>query len=504
MKMVWTVAVLAAWNVAMVGQETRGEKQDSAAPTPVVTSAGATNQLSLNFRGAPLDLVLDYLSEAAGFVINKQTDVHGTIDIWSKEPVTRQEAVELLNAALKKNGSAVVRQGRLLTVLAADAAKTADLEVVSGSQPEAVERSAELVTQVIPVRHANATQLVNNLQPLLPLSATLTANESANSLILIASKTDVRRMLRIISALDGSISGVSAVAVIPLKHADAKALASAVQQIFPSSNSGQRSGNSFPTPFGPPGFNSPFGNPDQAANQSGNNVTTAKVAAVADEPSNSLIVTAPPSFLATITNMVAQIDQPVMDMTELRLFQLKHADPGDLADQIGQVFPDTANTSSGAQGGFRFGGPGGFPGGQFGGPPGSDQAQSSPSDRQKKQGRVIAVADPRTSSLLVSAAANLMPQIVRMVEQLDSDPSRKESVHVFDLRNADPTAINQALQDLFARNTAQRNNNNQNGLLGNNNPLTTRQTQQQNQTQAPGGNFGAGGLGGAPGGTASP
>ena len=116
--------------------------------------------LRMNFRGAPLNLVLDYLSDAAGFIINKETEVRGTVDVWSKEPVSKEESVQLLNSVLKKNGYAVTRNGRILTIVSLDSAKTADLEVVTGSDPEGVERSDEVVTQIIPVRYASATQLI--------------------------------------------------------------------------------------------------------------------------------------------------------------------------------------------------------------------------------------------------------------------------------------------------------------------------------------------------------
>lgn len=52
--------------------------------------------------------VLDYLSDAAGFIINKEADVRGTLDVQGKD-LTREEAVEVLNSALKKNGYAVIR-----------------------------------------------------------------------------------------------------------------------------------------------------------------------------------------------------------------------------------------------------------------------------------------------------------------------------------------------------------------------------------------------------------
>ena len=57
----------------------------NAAAPPVVVE-NSTDGLRLNFHDAPLSLVLDYLSDAAGFIINKETDVRGTVEVWSKEP----------------------------------------------------------------------------------------------------------------------------------------------------------------------------------------------------------------------------------------------------------------------------------------------------------------------------------------------------------------------------------------------------------------------------------
>src|SRR5579862_9368944 len=58
-------------------------------------SAAHPDALLLHFRGAPLESVLDYLSDAAGFIIVLDTQVHGRVDLWSDQPVTRDEAVDL-------------------------------------------------------------------------------------------------------------------------------------------------------------------------------------------------------------------------------------------------------------------------------------------------------------------------------------------------------------------------------------------------------------------------
>jgi general secretion pathway protein D len=460
------------------------QDENPVAANPVVADAG-TNGLMLNFRGAPLNLVLDYLSDAAGFIINKEGEVRGTVDVWSKQPVGKEEAVELLNSVLKSKGYGVSRNGRILSIIPQDSLKTADLPIVSGSNPEDTERSDEVVTQIIPVAHASASQLLNNLQVLLPTSATLTVNESANSLILVATKTDVRRMLKIIKALDTSIASVASIKVFTLKFADAKQLVSVVQQLFPQQNTMQAGGQGGRGQMfnffrggafggGGPGGGAPGGQGGGAPG-SGANAAGSRVVAAADDYSNSLIVSAAPDLMQTISDMIEQVDQPVSDVTELRVFHLLNADPQELADQFATLFPDESRSSNQGGGNFRFR--------FFGG--GMNQGnRSGSSDRTLKKSRVIAVADPRTSSLIVTAAAEMMPQIAEVVAQLDSSSAKKERVAVFDLQNADPSDVNQVLQDLFNRNNTMRSSqNNRNSMLGQNNPLNQRITQQQNQNR---------------------
>ena len=458
---------------------------------PTIVVENGTNGMRLNIHGAPLSLVLDYLSDAAGFIINKEVDVRGTVEVWSKEPLTKDEAVEVLNSVLKKNGCAVIRNGRILTIVAQDTAKTKDLPVISGNDPDEVERGDEVVTQIIPVKYASVSQLVPNLELLLPTTATLSANESANSLILVATKTDIKRMLKIITALDTSIASVSSIRVIPLKYADAKDTATLIGALFTSQGGGQGGntggrGGLFSMlagggPFGgggPGGFGGGggrggggFGGGGRGGSSGGvAGAAAAKVVAVGDDRSNSLVISAPADLLATIETMVKEIDQEVTDVTELRVFRLVNADPSETADQLAQLFPDPTSTTTGSQNSqmpffFRGGG---------GGRGGSTAAAASNSDRAKKLGRVLAVSDPRTSSIIVTASKTLMPEIANMIAELDSDKGRKEVVGYFDLRNADPQDVYNNLQELFQRNNVRQQNNNQNTMLGQNNPLTTR------------------------------
>ena len=76
--------------------------------------------------------------------------------------------------------------------------------------------------------------------------------------------------------------------------------------------------------------------------------------AVADDRSNSLVVSAPADLLATIETMVKEIDQDVTDVTDLRVFRLINADPSETADQLATLFPDPTTSTTGSQNNVPF------------------------------------------------------------------------------------------------------------------------------------------------------
>ena len=299
-------ASVTAQNLPVATEGAYATNQSTSIVSSAISAAYGTDGLRLNFDGAPLELVLDYLSDAAGFVINKQTEVRGGVTVSSKQPVTKDEAVELLGSALRKSGYAMTRNGRILTIIALDTAKTADTEIAVGADPGTIGKSEEVQTQVIPVQFATAAQLVPNLEPLLPSSATLTANESVNTLILVASKTDIKRVLTIVKALDTAMASSSSIKVKPLRFADAKETASIITQLFAQPTTSQASqgafGNGPNFGGGPPGggfggFQPTTSQNSGAANTSGRGSTSGRVTAIADERSNSVIVSAPADLL---------------------------------------------------------------------------------------------------------------------------------------------------------------------------------------------------------------
>lgn len=455
-----------------------------AKPAPFTQFGGG---LRLNFRGVPLDMVLNYLSEAAGFNIVVESPAKGTVEVWSNRPVSKDEAVALLNQVLNKNGLAAIRNDKTLTIVTREEAKKRDIPVKKGAIAEDIPKNDEIVTQIIPVQYISATQLIKDLQPLLPTQTSLTANESGNAIVLTDTQTNIRRMVEIINAIDTSTASSASIKVFPLRYADAKELATSVKELFQtdassSSNSGRTSRFGAFFGGGPPGFPGGFPGGDRNRGSSGSSSAggrpgAGRVAAVSDERSNSLVVTAPADIMPTIEQLVKEIDVDVEDITELKVFRLKYSDPVEMSEVLANLFPDeTQSSSRSGSSGSRFGSFGGSS--RFRAP----GTTSNNSERAKKQGRVLAVPDRRTASVIVTASRDMMKQIELMITQLDSDPAKKQSVYVYPVENADVQQLQSILQSLFTTSNSRSGSSGRSGS-SQNSPLTTR-AQQQSQTQS--------------------
>ena len=348
-------------------QPTTSEKPATAAVIPTVVQDSTlaptigTNfdELSLNFRNAPLEMVLNYLSDAAGFIIVMDTQVRGNVSVISSHPMTRNEAVDLLNAVLNKNGYAAIRDGRTLTILDKNDAKTCNIPVKTSNDPDSIPNNAEIVTQIIPIRFVEARQLATDLSSFVSPQATIVANEAGNSIVVTDTQSNIRHLTEIIRAIDNSAEGE----------------------------------------------------------------------------------------------------------TEIRVFHLSHASPADVASELSQIFPSSSGTSGNqVQTPFRFGGGvggmgGGGPGGFFARMAAANAAGgtgNSQNSRIQKQTQVVAVADPRTSSVVVTASKDLMQEIAGMMEQLDVPSDRDQGVYVFQMKNGDPQQALTVLQNMFQSSSTSR------------------------------------------------
>ncbi|MBM3860112.1 MAG: hypothetical protein FJ395_10720 [Verrucomicrobia bacterium] len=333
-------------------------------PEPPLVMLGE-NEMRLNFRNAPLDVVLSHLSEACGFIIELQTPVRGTVDVFSAKPVTKDEAIDLLNSMLNKNGYAAIRNGRKLTIFSKTDAVRRDIPVKTGNDPEAVPKNDELVTQIIPIRFVEATQLAKDLSPMVSPQALIVANEAGNSIAVTDTQANIRHLLEIIKAIDSSAEDETQVRVFMLKHADPIEMADLLTNLFPDQSSSAqapiRSSSRSGSPFGgssggPLGIISsimsgrPPGPPPGGGQQQQRVRKRAQVVAVPDARTASLVVTASKDLMEQIADVIQQLDFQSPKETRVQMFQLKNADPQEVLPVLQDMFQSGSTGRGGARG----------------------------------------------------------------------------------------------------------------------------------------------------------
>jgi general secretion pathway protein D len=331
----------------------------AAAPTNVVVEPALPplkeGELRLNFRNAPIGLVLNYMSEAAGFIIELRTSVQGTVDVYSAQPVTKEEAVDLLNSMLNKNGYAAIRNGRKLTIVSKAEAIRGNIPVKTGNNPANIPNNDEIVTQIIPIRFVEAPQLAKDLAPLISPQATIVANEAGNSLALTDTQANIRHMVEIIHAIDMSAEEETQLRVFPLEHADPNEMANLLISLFPEQGA---SGGSSPSRFdprrssssssrissflaamagGPPGGPSGAGQQQRARKRM-------QVVAVPDARTSSLVVTTTKDLMEQIADMIQQLDHPSPKETSVQVFHLENADPQEVVNVLQDMFQSSTSS----------------------------------------------------------------------------------------------------------------------------------------------------------------
>jgi type II secretory pathway component GspD/PulD (secretin) len=223
---------------------------------------------------------------------------------------------------------------------------------------------------------------------------------------------------------------------------------------------------------------------------------------MANEAGNSVVVTDTQASIRHLMEIIKAIDSSAEDVTEVRVFHLQYHDPVEVANLLTTIFADQSQGNNNQSTPIRFGG--GFGGGGFrrffggggggGGAPGGGGAQaggSSPSDRLRQHTHVVAVADQRSQSVLVTAPKDMMSEIEQLVTQVDQESPKIAHVSVIHLENADPQEVQKVLQEFQASNS-RNSQSSQNSVL----------MQRENQTSSSSGSSGFGsssGFGGSSG-----
>lgn len=208
------------------------------AQAPAAPPATANNAVSLNFVNADIDQVIAAIGMISGrnFLIDPR--VKGTLNIVSARPVPRELTYQILLSSLRLQGYAAVEANGVTTILPESDAKLHGSQVNVVGSPEGAGTVGRppvrgggnrLVTQVYPLKHESASQLVPILRPLIAPNNTIAAYTNNNTLVITDYAENIARLTKIIDAID---QPQDEVVVLPVLHGSAVDLAATLNRLF--------------------------------------------------------------------------------------------------------------------------------------------------------------------------------------------------------------------------------------------------------------------------------
>lgn len=416
------------------------------AGNPFAAVAGRQGmRISFDFRGSDIMNVLQFYAQMANVEIVADPSLSGKVTIINPTPVTLDQAFTILQQVLAVRGfSAIENNGVISIEPFATAARNTTLinPGVNPNGPTPVDPRNQVMTQVIPLENADAKSLAQDLQPLINQGASLIGVQDTNSLVVTDTASNVQRILALVQALDKS-SYKTELRVYPLRHANATDVADVINNVFK-----QMSGTTTPTNEpGRPGPQMPF----QPGQQPPVQQNRPAVFAVADTRTNSVLVVASPDNQERVAHdIIDRLDADQNALLQTVVRKINFADAVDVANLVNQVLSNQYGATQANQqnASFQQRAFGGFFNPFFGN---QQQEQTVPST--DPFGKVV--ADPRTNSVLITATADRMQTINKLIDALDQEVPAESTTFIFPLKNANAADVAYALGQAFG--TGQQN-----------------------------------------------
>ncbi|MBJ7310089.1 type II secretion system secretin GspD [Rugamonas sp. CCM 8940] len=372
------------------------------APAPPAPRAAASDDAALNFVGADIESVIKAVGHYTNITFVIDPRVKGTLTVVSERSVSKSQAFSLLTSALRLQGYAVVSGDGYAKVVPEADAKLQSGPTVIGSGAVAP-KGDQIVSQVFHLNYESSANLVTVLRPLISPNNTINANPGNNSLVITDYADNLKRLAKIIAALDAPAA--TDLDVIPVRYAIASDLASMVNKLMEPSAGGGGAGDS------------------------------GRVSVLSDSRTNSLVLRAPSAARANLAkSLIAKLDQPTAQLGNVHVVYLKNADATKLAATLravtsgenaggGNQAGGGTGTGSGSGSGTNQGGGVGNSGTGQGGSAGStNPALSNSATGQQGAtggGAGFIQADASTNTLIITAPESVYRNLRAVIDQLD-------------------------------------------------------------------------------------
>ena len=385
--------------------------------------------ITLNFEGTELYDVITTFCELLkiDYVIEGNVEGKVTLQTFNKIPV--EDLYSVLEQILALNNVAVVKSGNFYRFLQAPDAAKKPMSIHFADDPNIPDKE-RMIIQIVPLQHISVESMKKIITPLLTTNASFIEVPETNNLMMIEMAYNVKRIIKVVQALDIDKLASSDIQLYKLQNADSEVMVGELEEIFSSM-----------------GYK-------EALDDSLSFLSLSRLNSI-------LVVNAFDKILPTIEFWVDRLDQPVSEgEVSTFVYYVQNGDAGALASLLNGIFPsqgeDNTKTTQ------------------------VSKTKKGKTDKKAKisgaststsktrnieavsnissnlEGEITILPDPDTNALIIRTSPRNYPAILALINKLDLMPQQVLiEVLIVDLSIDESTAagLNLAFQDSIGANT---------------------------------------------------
>ena len=355
--------------------------------------------ITLNFEGTELYDVITTFCELLkiDYVIEGSVEGKVTLQTFNKIPV--EDLYSVLEQILALNNVAVVKSGNFYRFLQAPDAAKKPLSIHYGNDPNIPDKE-RMIIQIVPLRYISVESMKKIISPLLTANASFIEIPETNNLMMIEMAYNVKRIIKVVQALDIDKLASSDIQLYKLRNADSETMVKELEEIFTSMGYKEALGDSLSF------------------------LSLTRLNSI-------LVVNAFDKILPTIEFWVNRLDQPVSEgEVSTFVYYVQNGDASALSSLLNGIFTgegttETGNSSSTTKTNTTEA--------NISGAKTATPASTSSSRPNLElsggisddiEGEITIIPDPDTNSLIIRTSPRNYPAILSLINKLDLFPQQ--------------------------------------------------------------------------------
>lgn len=312
-------------------------------------------KIFLNFEGVDLRTVLLLLADITGYTILPEPGVSGEVTIINPQPVTPEEAMQIIFSILEMQGFTIVEHDHLVKIIRAGQARHRPIRTMM--QPESIEDLDEddtIRAQVVYPRYISPADVQNFLTPLLSQGVgQIMINEPTGAVIIIDTGANIKRLMEIMQLIDREIvEGQIDIRIHMLEYADENEMVQMLERIFQSpvfqDPMAQRitvDGAAAPTPDVPAPPRPEGDAPSPTELELGRRTMATFIA---ETRMHAIIIISARRNFPLIMEIISRLDVPSIEKDDtVHIYPLQHVKAEEISETLNRIFAERPTTTAG-------------------------------------------------------------------------------------------------------------------------------------------------------------